>query len=633
GAVWGLGRVAALEYPDRWGGLIDLPEVLDRRAANRFAAILAGGLADEDQIALRASGVFGRRLERVRAGGGGVWRPRGTVLVTGGTGALGARVARWAVEQGAGHVVLASRRGLDAPGAEVLREELAGSGARVSVVACDAADREALAGVLARYPVDAVVHAAGVLDDGVIDALTPERFAAVLWAKALGALNLDDLTRDRDLDAFVLFSSFAGSIGAAGQGNYAAANAFLDTLAQRRRAAGLPATSIAWGPWADGGMADETRSASRMRRGGVLPLNAEAATNVLARAAASDTPAVVVADLDWADFAPALTLTRPNPLIASLPEARAALEAAATGVGRTAVDDHAGLLGRLSGLSRAEQDRVLLETVQSCAAAVLGYAGAAAVPAERAFRDLGVDSLIAVELRNGLTALTGVTGLATTVVFDCPTPTALARHLRGLLLGDAPGAEPVVPAVGGAVAGDDPVVIVGMACRFPGGVGDPEGLWRLLSEGDDAVGPFPADRGWDLATLYDPEGERPGTTRVDVGAFLDGAGAFDAGFFGMSPREALATDPQQRLLLETSWEALERAGIAAGGLRGSRTGVFAGTNGQDYTGLLLASGEDFEGHVGTGNAASVLSGRVSYVLGLEGPAVTVDTACSSSLVA
>ncbi|WP_159056424.1 type I polyketide synthase, partial [Streptomyces sp. DSM 15324] len=527
GAVWGLGRVAAFEYPDRWGGLIDLPEVLDRRAANRFAAVLAGGLADEDQVAVRASGVFGRRLERMPAGGAGaggaaggesVWSPRGTVLVTGGTGALGARVARWVAAEGAEHVVLMSRRGVEAPGAVELREELTAAGVRVSVVACDASDREALAGVLAEYPVDAVVHTAGVLDDGVIDALTPERFATVLRAKALGALHLDELTRDRDLDAFVLFSSFAGSIGAAGQGNYAAANAFLDTLAERRRAAGLPATSIAWGPWADGGMADETHSAARMRRGGVLPLDAEAATNVLARAVASDTPAVVVADLDWAEFAPALTLTRPNPLVASLPEAHAALEAAATETGSTGIGDRAGLLGRLVGLTRTEQDRVLLETVQSCAAAVLGYAGAAAVPAERAFRDLGVDSLTAVELRNGLSALTGVTGLTATVVFDYPTPLALARHVRERLLGDAPGAEAVVPVVGGAVVAEDPVVIVGMACRFPGGVRDPEGLWRLLSEGADTVGPFPADRGWDLATLYDPEGERPGTTLVDVGA-------------------------------------------------------------------------------------------------------------------
>nr|WP_269801990.1 type I polyketide synthase [Streptomyces capitiformicae] len=640
-AVWGLGRVAALEYPDRWGGLLDLPETPDSRALRRLSLVLAGGTADEDQVAVRASGVFGRRLARVtpsRALGDTAeaadgWRPRGTVLVTGGTGALGARVARWAASAGAEHLVLVSRRGPEAAGAVALRDELAASGVRVTVAACDVSDRTAVAALLAEHPVDAVVHTAGVLDDGVIDALTPERFATVSRTKALGALHLDELTRDRDLDAFVLFSSFAGTVGAAGQGNYAAANAFLDALAERRRAAGLPATSIAWGPWADGGMADDAGTTARMRRGGVLPLDADTAVNVLARVVNAAPPAVLVADLDWADFAPAFTTTRPSPLIGALPEARTAVAGAEATSGRTRADDRAGLLGRLTGLTPAEQDRVLLDTVRSCAAAVLGYPGPDAVAAERAFRDLGVDSLTAVELRNGLAALTGVPALAATLVFDYPTPVALARHLREQLLGAASEADPVGGEPLRTGAADDPVVIVGMACRFPGGADDPEGLWRLLSEGTDAVGAFPADRGWDLTSLYDPEGERPGTTLVDVGAFLEGADRFDAGFFGMSPREALATDPQQRLLLETSWEALERAGMAPRELRGSRTGVFAGTNGQDYTGLLLASDEDFEGHLGTGNAASVLSGRVSYALGLEGPAVTVDTACSSSLVA
>ncbi|MGQ5668722.1 beta-ketoacyl reductase, partial [Streptomyces sp. ECR2.10] len=228
--------------------------------------------------------------------------------------------------------------------------------------------------------------------------------------KALGALHLDELTRDRDLDAFVLFSSFAGSVGSAGQGNYAAANAFLDALAERRRAVGLTATSIAWGPWADGGMADDTDSVARMRRGGVLPLTGDTALGVLARAAAHPAPSVTVADLDWAAFTPAFTTTRPSPLIASLPEARAALEGAGAASERPGPDDRADLLGRLTGLTPAEQDRVLLETVQSCAAAVLGYPNPESVTAERAFRDLGVDSLTAVELRNSLVTLTGVSG-------------------------------------------------------------------------------------------------------------------------------------------------------------------------------------------------------------------------------
>ncbi|MBN0049282.1 SDR family NAD(P)-dependent oxidoreductase, partial [Streptomyces actuosus] len=458
GAVWGLGRVAALEYPDRWGGLVDLPDILDRRSVQRLASVLAGDAGDEDQIAIRPSGAFGRRLERVPGNGGETgWRPRGTVLITGGTGALGARVARWAATEGAGHLVLVSRRGIEALGAAELRDELVAAGAGVSVVACDVTERSAVEELLAEFPPDAVVHTAGVLDDGVIEALSPERFAGVLRTKALAAQHLDELTRDRDLDAFVLFSSFAGSIGAAGQGNYAAANAFLDALAERRRAEGLPATSIAWGPWADGGMADDTDATARMRRGGVLPLTGEAALDVLARAAAYPTP--VVADLHWVDFAPAFTTTRPSPLIASLPDARAVLEGIRTSAERLGHDDGAGLLRRLTGRTPAEQDRVLLETVQSCAAAVLGYPNPESVIAERAFRDLGIDSLTAVELRNGLVPLTGISDLAATVVFDYPTPVALARYLRERLLGVVGVGSSVVGAGVSVGVVDDPVVI------------------------------------------------------------------------------------------------------------------------------------------------------------------------------
>ncbi|TDT97690.1 polyene macrolide polyketide synthase [Streptomyces sp. 846.5] len=619
-SVWGLGRVAALEVPERWGGLVDVPGVVDRRVVGRLAGVLAG--SGEDQVAVRRSGVFGRRLVRVSGSGGGsgvVWRAGGTVLVTGGTGALGVRVARWLAGAGVGRLVLTSRRGMAAPGAVELVAKLAGLGVEAVVEACDVADRSAVEALLERYPVDGVVHAAGVVDDGVIDGLTVERFAS-MRAKVLGAVYLDELTRDRELDGFVVFSSFAGVVGAPGQGTYAAANAFLDGLVERRRAHGLVGTAVAWGPWAEGGMAGTEQVSSRLRRGGVLPLSPEVALAALERVLGSGEAVAVVADVAWAEFAPAFTGVRASALFGGVPEARAALSRVSTG--------ESGLRERLVGLSGVEQERVLLELVRGRAAGVLGYAGVSGVPAERAFRELGVDSLTAMELRNGLGVVCGVV-LPATVVFDYPTPLALARFLRGELLGV--GVEVAVRAV--SVVDDDPVVIVGMGCRFPGGVVGPEDFWRLLSGGEDAIDVFPADRGWDIDGLYDPDSPGPGTTYVNVGGFLAGADRFDPGFFGMSPREAVATDPQQRLLLETSWEALERAGVDPLSLRGSRTGVFAGTNGQDYAGLLAASPDDFGGHIGIGNAASVLSGRVSYAFGLEGPAVTVDTACSSSLVA
>ncbi|MEU0041091.1 type I polyketide synthase, partial [Streptomyces sp. NPDC006333] len=630
-AVWGLGRVAALEHPDLWGGLVDLPEDLDERAVARLAAVLTelpGGDGEsaesadfgEDQVAVRDSGVFGRRLSRPLPTPLDAWRPRGTVLITGGTGAIGARVARWAVERGAEDIVLVSRRGPDAPGAPELETALRALGARVTVTAADVSVREEVAALLARHPVDAVLHTAGVLDDAVIGGADPQRIRHVMRAKAEAALHLDELTRDRELSAFVLFSSLAGVMGNAGQGAYAAANAVLDALAERRRAEGLPATSVAWGPWAGGGMAAEATGGRRRSRGAVASLDPDLAVAALATALDSGVTTEFVADIDWPRFAPAFTSIRPSALLRELPEA------SSPAADRSSPDAADSPGARIGALPREAGVRAAVDLVRARAAAVLGHADAEAVPADRAFRDLGVDSLIAVELRNVLGAECGVR-LPATVVFDHPTPSALAEFLYGEL-GGAADATPGT-SVSVAVAGD-PVVIVGMACRFPGGVDSPETLWSLLSEGRDGMAGFPDDRGWEgLGAVY-------GYDAADfarVGGFLSGVGSFDAGFFGISPREALAMDPQQRLLLESSWEAVERAGIDPRSLRGSRTGVFAGTNGQDYPALLSLSEGDFGGYVGTGNAASVFSGRVSYVLGLEGPAVTVDTACSSSLVA
>ncbi|MFD7917557.1 type I polyketide synthase, partial [Streptomyces sp. NPDC059752] len=632
--VWGLGRVAALEVPGRWGGLVDLPEVWDERAMSRLVGVLGG--AGEDQVAVRSSGVFGRRLVRAASGGTDSWAPSGTVLVTGGTGALGGRVARWLAGAGAERLVLTSRRGLEAPGAAELVAELSGLGVEVSVVACDASDRDALRALLEAEAdrLTAVVHTAGVLDDGVLDALTPERFESVLRAKATSALNLHELTVELgiELSAFVLFSSMTGTIGAAGQANYAAANAYLDALAEQRRAAGLAATSLAWGPWADSGMAADEAMDARMRREGVPPMAPEAAIAALAQAVGADEAALTVADIAWDRFSAIVAGVRPNPLLGDFVTGGPEGTTAATGQGTvvTGADVAGAAFAKLAELPRAEQERELLSLVRTHVAAVLGHDGSDAVGAERAFKELGFDSLTAVDLRNRLGAATALR-LPTTLVYDYPTSTALAEYLRGELVGSAPKAD--APQGVSVAADDDPIAIVAMSCRFPGGVRTPEDLWRLLARGTDAVADFPADRGWDLDRLYDADPDQPGTSYTREGGFLYDAAEFDADFFGISPREALAMDPQQRLLLETSWEAFERAGIDPAVLKGSRAGVFVGTNGQDYLSLVAGEADGLEGHVGTGNAASVVSGRLSYVFGLEGPAITVDTACSSSLVA
>ncbi|WP_329071719.1 type I polyketide synthase [Streptomyces sp. NBC_01429] len=628
--IWGLGRTAALEYPDTWGGLVDLPPTADARTATALLGVL--GDATEDQTAIRPTGTHAHRLGRV-APDSGPSDPapvHGTVLVTGGTGALGAHVARWLAEAGATHLLLTGRRGEHAPGARELAAELTALGTRVTIAACDVADRQALADLLAAVPADApltgVVHAAGILDDGVLDALTPERFASVLLPKATAALHLHELTRDLDLAMFVLFSSVVGVLGNAGQANYAAANAYLDALAEHRAQQGLPATAVAWGPWADSGMATGGGTlAGRMSRDGLTPMDPPAAITALRAAVGRGRPHTTVADISWEAYAAALAAVRPSPLIADLPEVRRVRDTASAVTGGPG---DSGLRARIAGLPAAERDHVLVQLVREEVAKVLGHASPAGIDAHRAFRDLGFDSLTAVELRNRLTAVTGVR-LPATLLFDHPTAAAVAEQLRTEVLGPLDTAD----VASGPAAADEPIAIIGMACRFPGGVNTPEEFWRLLADGADGITPFPADRGWDLDRLYHPDPDHQGTSYAREGGFLSDVSGFDAAFFGISPREALAMDPQQRLLLETAWETLEHAGIDPETLRGSSTGVFAGTNSQDYQSTLDGSREEAAGHLLTGNAMSVVSGRVAYTYGFEGPAVTVDTACSSSLVA
>ena len=423
--VWGLGQVVALEAPQRWGGLIDLPAEVDDQVVTRLADVLSGATG-EDQVALRSRGVFARRL--VHAPPADV-RPdpvSGTVLVTGGTGGLGATVARYLVSvHGVRRLVLASRSGEAAPGARELVEELTSAGGDVTVAACDVADRAALAKVIATIPPDqplrGVVHAAGVLDDGVLGALTPERMAAVARPKADGAWWLHELTDD--LDFFVLFSSAAGVLGSAGQGNYAAANAFVDALAAHRRALGLPATSIAWGAWAGVGMAADPALAQRMRRGGMSPMDPELAVTVLSRALGGTETTLTVADIDWARFETGFSAARPSRLISDLSELRTMTVAA------PAMESWQD---RVTGLPRAQRAQVLLDLVRAQAAVVLGHAGLESVDNARTFRELGFDSLTALELRNRLSAATGL-ALPASVIFDYPTPSALALRLNAVV--------------------------------------------------------------------------------------------------------------------------------------------------------------------------------------------------------
>ncbi|HWO60683.1 MAG TPA: SDR family NAD(P)-dependent oxidoreductase [Umezawaea sp.] len=616
-AVWGLVRSAQSEHPGHLV-LVDLDDAPDSTALLPF--VLGG---DEPQIAVRDGRMFIPGLARVDTPtGSGTGLGTGQVLVTGASGELGAAVVRHLVhEHGVRHLVLASRRGGNAPGAVALAAELHTAGAVVTWVACDAADHDSLAAVVQGRALSAVVHVAGVLDDGVVSSLTPERVDAVLRPKVDAVLNLHELTRVLDLSAFVVFSSVAGVLGTPGQGNYAAANSFLDGFAQYRRALGLPGTSLAWGLWESAdGMASALGGTDldRMARGGVTAMSTANGLRLFDLALAADRPAIVPAALALAGLR-----NRPDvhPLLRGLvgSPARPAARRA------TPADDT-----RFAGLSPADRATAVLELVCAEVAGVLGHGSSTAIDPGRAFTDMGFDSLTAVELRNRLTAATGMR-LPATLVFDYPTPAVLAGFLRDELFADGDDLPTTVATASARV--DEPIAIIGMSCRFPGGVWSPEDLWGLVSAGGDAVSGFPVDRGWDVEGLFDPDPGNVGTSYTRSGGFLHDAAEFDPGFFGISPREALAMDPQQRLLLETSWEVFERAGIDPASVRGSRTGVFAGVMYHDYAQNLRSLPDGIEGLLSTGGAGSVASGRIAYTFGLEGPAVTVDTACSSSLVA
>nr|WP_263172694.1 type I polyketide synthase [Streptomyces sp. SCSIO ZS0520] len=621
------------EHPDRFLLLDTDPH--QPPTPTQLTTLLTHALTTtEPQLAHRHGQLLTPRLavasaEAQEAGAQAEFGPEGTVLLTGGTGVLGRLFARHLVtEHQVRHLVLASRRGLEAPGAAELLEELSGLGAQARIVSCDVTDEAAVNAVLgqipAAQPLTTVVHAAGVSHSALLDALTPGQLAEVMDARVRGALHLDRATRGLDLSAFVVFSSATGVLGGGGYAGLASAGSFLDAFARHRRAQGLPALSVAWGAWDLGAGEAGAASVDRLRlsREGAVPLSAAEGLALFDTALATAAAEVTVTRADVSVLRERAMAGVLSPLwsgVIRTPLRRSA--AAGGGAGLS-------LARQLIGLPKQERHRVVRELVRGHVAAVLGHDGAARVDEKQGFLDSGIDSLTAVELRNRLSAATGLQ-LPATLVFDYPTPAALALHITEETLGAQAEAQVNEPA---RIRIDEPIAVVGMACRYPGGVRTPEDLWRLVAEGVDATGEFPTDRGWP-GDLYDADPEQLGKSYVRRGGFLDDVAGFDAEFFGISPREALAMDPQQRILLETSWEAMERAGLDPLALRGSATGVFVGAGSSSYVCDMNKVPESIEGYAFTGNTSSVVSGRVSYSFGFEGPAITVDTACSSSLVA
>ncbi len=521
----------------------------------------------------------------------GALRPDRTYVVTGGLGGIGLEVAGWLVEHGAGAVVLASRRPPTQDEEETL-SQWTHADAEVAVEVVDVADEAAVQRLVAqmgaKYPtLGGVVHSAGVLSDGAIENQSWAGFETVLAPKVVGAWNLHRATRHLDLDFFMLFSSVVGVLGNPGQANHAAASAFLDQLARHRRNAGLAGQAIAWGPWLNVGQAerDRERIAGALARTGHRWITPTQGLAALSHLATRDVPTATVGQFDW------LASAFRSPFVEEVasPEPSSEREPTATDL----PTDDADALTRL--LQREVADVLRLRTTPA---------------ADAGFFTLGMDSLMAIELRNRLNRTLGPDrAVSNTAVFDYPNAESLAAHLLAKTEAEAPPAA--TDAQTAKSPHKQPIAIVGMSCRFPGANGLSD-FWTRLESGYDAI-------------TFGRAGH--------FGAYLDDIDRFDAEFFRIAPVEANLMDPQQRLLLEVSWQALEDAGIEPGSLRGAKAGVYAGVSTQDYRELVASSADAAHRYMSTGTFVSAAIGRIAFTLGMEGPAVAVDTACSSSLVA
>ena len=627
--LWGLGKVLALEYPESWGGMIDLPPVPSPDEVSMLWSDIAHPTPD-DHIAFRAGQRYVARLERTRAVQSDAvkFHPDASYLITGGLGILGLRVAHWMVQHGARHLVLTSRRDPSAQNLDTLTQ----LGAQVLTAQADVSDQPAMAALFARIqaslpPLRGIVHAAGLPGFQPIQDLTYDALQSVLRPKVAGAWILHQLSRDLQLDFFVCFSSIASVWGSKSQAHYAAANHFLDILAHYRRALGLPALSINWGPWAGGGMASDDAQ-TWLHRMGVSALPPDQAVAALAHLLLSSHIQTVVAQVDWTRFKELYEVRAKRPLLENI-QASSPLPA-------TPPQSKPPLIvEELKHKNPSARRSHLLAFIQTEVATVLGFDPSHHPDPEQGFFDMGMDSLLAVELKNRLAQALGLS-LPSTLAFDHPNIQNLSAFLLHEL-GWESSADPARERAAGPVSDsspNEPIAIVGMSCRFPGGADSPEAFWQLLCNGVDAISKIPPER-WNLDAYYDPDPAAPGKMYTQYGGFLKEVDQFDPHFFGISPREAVSMDPQQRLLLEVSLEALENAGHAPNRLSGSNTGVFVGITNSDYAYLFLQSDglSRIDPYFISGYPLNAAAGRISYILGLYGPSMAIDTACSSSLVA
>ncbi|MBX7432664.1 SDR family NAD(P)-dependent oxidoreductase [Mycobacterium sp. Y57] len=628
--LWGFGRAAALELPDLWGGLADLAE--DGIGQwSRLLGHITTAPPGETQIALRGQAIHTARLirrEEPKTTAPPRLRRDASYLVTGGLGALGLEIASHLATHGAGHLILIGRREPTEAARQRIDTLQERHGCQIRVLSADVSDADDVSRVLAtvgaELPVLAgIVHTAGEIGTAPLRSLEDAETDRVFAGKVWGAWYLSEATCDMELDFFVSTSSIASVWGSFGQTAYGAANAFLDGLAWRQREHGVAGTSVNFGPWS-AGMADQN-AREQLNLRGIKTLSPADALAGMAELVASSATTGVVARVDWARFLPIYQLQRQHAFFSLLQKEIPA--PAPTPAPQTPQTTE--FVERLALAPAEQRKKLVLEHLRQAVAEVT-HIDAVEIRDEAGFFDLGMDSLMAIELRRRLEQGFG-RQLPATLAMDHPRLSDAAEYLVGEVLG-IQDPKPMPPGPRAAVGDEEPVAIIGMGCRLPGAT-DPEAFWELLAGGADMIREIPDDR-FDINEYYDPDPDTPGKIYSRYGGFLDRIDEFDPEFFGISPREAGWIDPQQRLVLETVWEGLERAGYAPAGLRGSRSGVFIGVGANEYSHLLATgSAESIEAQFITGNALNVIAGRVAFTLGLEGPAVAVDTACSSSLVA
>ncbi|MDV3347374.1 SDR family NAD(P)-dependent oxidoreductase [Leptothoe sp. LEGE 181152] len=640
--LWGLGRVIALEHPELHCHLLDLDEESAIAEAVQLVVKEALSADAENLVAYNQNQRYVARLkpyaadvETALASSQENWvQPDASYLITGGLGALGLQVAQWMKQSGATSLVLMGRRAPSETAAAIIHD-LKQVGVTVSVVQADVANAANVARVLDEIdtqlpPLKGIVHAAGVLADGLLQNQNWPQFEQVMAAKVLGSWHLHQLTQNKPLDFFVCFSSAASLLGSLGQGNYAAANAFMDGLAHYRRAQGLPGLSINWGPWAGDGMAAQLNNSqlSRFEKAGFQPLNFEVGISILQQCLQLELPQVGVLPINWSQWSAQGTTATQMPLLrAVLPNSS---KSSQTG----------WLRQQLETVPMEQRRALLMDQVQLQVAQILGITDSTTLDSHTGLFDMGIDSLMILELNNRLQACLGCQ-LSATDLFDYNTLDDLVNYLvQDVLQWSEDNLEnqrqtsaetsrrDVAASDGAAHYSTEPIAIIGLGCRFPQST-NPADFWQLLEQGIDAVTEVPVDR-WDIEQYYDPDPDVPGKMYTRYGSFLSDVDQFDATFFKISPREARSLDPQHRLLLEVCWESLEDAGVSPISLKGTQTGVFIGMMTHDY-GQLAAQTVDV--HTGSGNGAPLAAGRIAYTLGLNGPTLTVETACSSSLVA